>query len=243
MSMTGTVLVVQPVACETLGTIEWALQTHGLTHRYVRIHQADEVPADLGDAAGLIVMGGPMSVYDHGRLSHLMQEMRVMESALKSGRPVLGVCLGSQLLAHVLGAKVYPGPQKEIGWHSVSVLLAAKPDATWAAAPDAFVGLHWHGDVFDLPTGATQLASSHLTACQVFRFGHSAYGILFHMEATASQIDQMAAAFPDELQQSGGNLAELRQGADRHLSQLTRIGQSIFGGWSQLVANTAQATS
>jgi gamma-glutamyl-gamma-aminobutyrate hydrolase PuuD len=66
-------------------------------------------------------MGGPMSVYDHGRLSHLMQEMRLMESALKSGRPVLGVCLGSQLLAHVLGARVYPGRQKEIGWHSVSV--------------------------------------------------------------------------------------------------------------------------
>jgi hypothetical protein len=70
-----------------------------------------------------------------------------------------------------------------------------------------------------------------LTACQAFRFGHSAYGILFHMEVTASQIDMMAAAFADKLQQSGGNLAELRQGADRHLSRLTRIGQSIFGGW------------
>jgi GMP synthase (glutamine-hydrolysing) len=237
--MAGTILVVQHVACETLGTIELALRTQGLSHRYIRVYQGEEVPSSLGDAAGLIVMGGPMSVYDHGRLPHLVQEMRLVESALELGRPVLGVCLGSQLLAHVLGAKVYPGPAKEIGWHPVTLLPSAKQDATWAAAPARFVGFHWHGDVFDAPAGATPLASSEMTACQAFRFGNSAYGILFHMEVTLPQIGELATTFADELRQSGGNESELQAGAARHLSQLTEIGQGLFGGWSQLAAKAA----
>ncbi len=234
--MTETILVVQHVACETLGTIELALRAQGLSHRYIRIHEGDEVPAHLGDAAGLVVMGGPMSVYDHGRLPHLAQEMRLIESALALQRPVLGVCLGSQLLAHVLGARVYPGQAKEIGWHDVTLSQMAKQDATWAAAPDRFVGFHWHGDVFDLPSGTAPLASSELTACQAFRFGLSAYGVLFHMEVTPSQIDELAAAFPEELRQAGGSETALQEGAERHMAQLTEIGRGIFGGWSQLAA-------
>jgi len=234
--MAGTILVVQHFACETIGTIELALRSQGLSFRYIRVHQGDAVPAHLGDAAGLIVMGGPMSVYDHGRLPHLGQEMRLVESALELGRPVLGVCLGSQLLAHVLGARVYPGQFKEIGWHSVKISPAAKHDVTWAAVPGQFFGFHWHGDAFDLPSGATLLASSVLTPHQAFRFGASAYGILFHMEVTAPQIDELAAAFPDELHQVGASVEELRESTRRHLPQLSDVGQGIFRGWSKLVA-------
>ncbi len=167
----------------------------------------------MGDAAGLVVMGGPMSVYDHSRLPHLVREMRLIESALALQRPVLGVCLGSQLLAHVLGAGVYPGQHKEIGWHEITLSPTAKQDPTWATAPDKFVGFHWHGDVFDLPSGAVALASSNLTACQAFRFGLSTYAVLFHLEVTAAQIGELAAAFPDELRQAGGSETALREGA------------------------------
>src|SRR5262245_51289547 len=209
MNATPTILVVQHASCETLGTIEPCLRARGLTARYIRVQDGEKVPASIGDACGLIVMGGPMSVYEYDRLTHLMQEMRLIGSALAAHRPVLGVCLGSQLLAHVLGAKVYPGKQKEIGWHEVNLSAAAQHDPLWREAPLQFPAFHWHGDVFDLPSTAECLASSELTACQAFRSGPSAYGILFHMEVTESLIDGMAAGFPDELAAAGGNVSEL----------------------------------
>jgi GMP synthase (glutamine-hydrolysing) len=229
------VLVVQHVACETLGTIGLALGEHGLKARHVRIYEGDEVPPGLGDGGGLVIMGGPMGVGDAPRLPHLAREMRLIEAALEAGRPVLGVCLGSQLVAHVLGGRVYPGPRKEIGWHAVRLSEAGLRDPLWSGSPREFPGFHWHGDIFDLPAGAESLASSDLTACQAFRSGASAYGILFHMEVTEPLIDGMAASFPGELAEAGGSPEQLRRGAVEHLGQLSSVGAGIFGGWARLV--------
>jgi GMP synthase (glutamine-hydrolysing) len=235
----GTVLVVQHVASETLGTIEHALRAQRLTPRYVRVHEGDAIPSHGNDSCGLIVMGGPMSVYDSERLPHLVQEMRLIESALAALRPVLGVCLGSQLLAHVLGSEVSAGPRKEIGWHRVCLNASGQRDPLWAGAPAEFQGFHWHGDVFDVPPGCESLASSDQTACQVFRSGASAYGVLFHMEVTESLIDAMAASFPDELAHAGGSMEQLRLGAKEHLPALSSVGERFFGGWARLVARGA----
>ena len=231
--------MVQHVACETLGTIEHALRAHRLNPRYVRVHEGDPIPSQRNDWCGLIVMGGPMSVYDFERLPHLVQEMRLIESALAADRPVLGVCLGSQLLAHVLGSKVSSSPRKEIGWHRVRLNASGRRDPLWAGAPVEFQGFHWHGDVFDVPPGCQSLASSDQTACQAFRSGTSAYGVLFHMEVTESLIVLMAASFPDELAQVGGNIEELRRDAREHLTVLPSIGERFFGGWACLAAQSA----
>lgn len=238
--MSGTVIVLQHVACETLGTIEGALRRFGLSPRVVRIDLGEEVPPEIGTADGLVVMGGPMSVYDHPRLPHLRDEFRLIESALKASRPILGVCLGSQLLAHVLGARVYPGQQKEIGWHEVRLSPAARQDQLWSAAPETFVGFHWHGDIFDLPSGAVSLASSALTPNQAFQAHGSAYGILFHLEVTAGHVDAMAEAFLGELEETGGTSAGLSLGLGSHLAALTDIGQGVFGSWAQLARLAAR---
>ena len=235
----GTVLVVQHVACETLGTIEYALRAQRLTHRYVRVHEGDPIPSRANDSCGLIVLGGPMSVYESDRWPHLVQEMRLIESALADHRPVLGVCLGSQLLAQVLGSKVSAGPSTEIGWHRVRLSESGRRDPLWAGASVEFQGFHWHGDVFDVPPDCESLASSDLTACQAFRSGTSAYGILFHMEVTESLIVLLAVIFPDELAQVGGNIGELRRGAREHLPVLSSVGERFFGGWARLAAQTA----
>jgi GMP synthase (glutamine-hydrolysing) len=129
----------------------------------------------MGDAAGLIVMGGPMGVYEEARFPFLRRERNLIERALADRVPVLGICLGSQLLASALGAPVRKGLRKEIGWHPVYLEDAAGDDPLFRETPVEFDAFHWHGDVFDLPTGAVRLAHSSLTEYQAFRYGENAY--------------------------------------------------------------------
>jgi len=159
----------------------------------------------------------------------------VREAAVR-GRPVLGVCLGSQLIAAVLGAKVYPGRKKEIGWHRVDLTNAVKSDPLWKDAPRSFRGFHWHGDIFDLPRGATLLASSALTANQAFRYGRNAYAILFHMEITSAQVRTMVETFSSELLVTGLNPRAITLNAHLHLPVLHSIGQTVFTRWAALLS-------
>jgi GMP synthase (glutamine-hydrolysing) len=232
--MSRQVLVLQHVACEGLGTIEPVLAAAGLTPRYVRIHAGEPVPASVGSAAGLIVMGGPMSVYEHDELPHLKDEMRLIEAAIQAERPVLGVCLGSQLLAHVLGARVYPSGGKEVGWHRVTLTDEGASDPLWSGLPREFEGFHWHGDIFDLPPDAVPLAGSRMTPLQAFRYGQRAYGILCHLEVTGPQIAEMCRRFPRDLADAGTTAEEMERGAAAHLAELTRLGQLLFAGWAKL---------
>jgi GMP synthase (glutamine-hydrolysing) len=227
--------VLQHTACETLGTIADALQAEALAWQYVRVFEGKPVPGDLGDAGGLIVMGGPMGVYEQDRYPHLGAELRLIEAALKGGVPILGVCLGSQLLAAALGAQVRKGARQEIGWYPVRLSDAAAGDRVWKGAPHEFMALHWHGDVFDLPSGAISLASSDLTAHQAFRHGQSAYGLLFHLEMTEAMIAEMASAFGNELREAGGDASRLAEQSAVHCAQLESIGESVFGNWARIV--------
>jgi GMP synthase (glutamine-hydrolysing) len=154
---------------------------------------------------------------------------------LKRGKPILGVCLGSQLLAAALGANVYPGRRKETGWNRVTLADFAVLDPLFADVPKSFTAFHWHGDIFDLPRGAALLASSALTAHQVFRYGKNAYGLLFHMEVTLPQINTMVATFADELQAAGPNSSAIKLNAHTHLPQLQKIGGEVFRRWVALL--------
>lgn len=173
------IILLQHADCEGPGTIGDVLDAADFRIRTVRGDRGDQVPQDLGNASGLVVMGGPMGVYEYDRYPFLRSEMRLIEKTVYGGLPVLGVCLGSQLLAAALGAKVEKGPRKEIGWYPVSLLPDASSDRLFGDLPNDFEGFHWHGDIFGVPDGATALARSELTACQAFRFDQ-AYGILFH---------------------------------------------------------------
>ncbi|HEX4148748.1 MAG TPA: gamma-glutamyl-gamma-aminobutyrate hydrolase family protein [Pirellulales bacterium] len=236
MKPAARVIVLQHVGCETLGAIEQVLQQAGIGFDYVRTFAGVPVPPTLDEASGLIIMGGPMSVYEEDQYPYLAEERRLIESALALGKPVLGVCLGSQLLAHVLGAKVYPGRRKEIGWYPVTLSRAAAGDAIFADAPPTFAAYHWHGDVFDLPASCELLASSALTPHQAFRYGANAYGVLFHMEVTRELIETMTDSFANELRQVGQSGAQIRQQADDLLPPLARIGQTVFGRWAAQLA-------
>ncbi|HKQ71630.1 MAG TPA: gamma-glutamyl-gamma-aminobutyrate hydrolase family protein [Polyangiaceae bacterium] len=230
------VLVLQHIAPETPGLILPALDAKKLAVRYAKPFAGDKVPSELADAAGLVVMGGPMGVYEADRYPYLRDEIQLIEQALASNCPVLGVCLGSQMLAHALGAKVAPGQQKEIGWHRVTLTQDALLDPLFKGLESSFLAMHWHGDVFDLPPGSTLLASSELTAHQAFRHGTSAYGLLFHMEVTETIIEGLVATFPDELAQVGSSPARIFGGAREHLPSLAERASRVFTGFADLCA-------
>jgi GMP synthase (glutamine-hydrolysing) len=187
------------------------------------------------ETPGLIIMGGPQSVYEQAKFPYLRDEMLLIEDALKHNKPILGVCLGSQLLAAAVGANVYPGRQKEIGWHRVTLTDFAASDALFSGAPKSFTAFHWHGDIFDLPRGATPLAFSALTAHQAFRYAKNAYGLLFHLEVTLPQINDIAETFADELQAAGLNGAAIKLNGHTHLAALQKIGRTTFAHWTTLL--------
>jgi GMP synthase (glutamine-hydrolysing) len=193
----------------------------------------------MEDYAGLIIMGGPMGVYEEDRYPFLRAEMRLIEDALSEQKPILGVCLGTQLLAAALGASVTKGRQKEINWQPVALTELAATDTLCGGIPSSFIGYHWHGDVFELPRHAVSLASSKLTACQAFRHGPSAYGILFHAEVTRMIIERMAKLFRSELEEAGLDADQIIEGATEHLGPLQRIGKAVFHRWAQLIRSAA----
>lgn len=220
---------------EGLGIIADVLKRSAIAPQYIRSFEGQNAPKEIGDAAGLIVMGGPQSVYEDAKYPYLRQEMRLVEDALKHNKPVLGVCLGSQLLAATLGANVYPGRQKEIGWHRITLTDFAGKDMLFSGEPSSLTGFHWHGDIFDLPRGATWLASSALTAHQAFRYGKNAYGLLFHMEVNLPQVLAMVETFADELQAAGINGTAIKLNAHAHLLSMSKVGSSVFQRWASLV--------
>jgi len=227
------VLVLQHAAPEGPASIGEALKRRGIGMKIVRIDQGAAVPASMDAAAGLVVMGGPMSAYDP--ISHLAAELKLIELALEDGLPILGVCLGSQLLAAALGARVYSSGRKEIGWHDVRLTDAAAKDPLFHGVDGRFTGFHWHGDIFDLPKGAMPLASSSMTGLQAFRAGTNAYGLLFHLEVGETQIRDFVAAFADELAAAAIPGEPILAGIPSHLRTLQRIGAHVFDRWAGLL--------
>ena len=229
------VWVLQHTPCETLGSIEEVLHGNEIEIGYIETHAGMKVPGEFANRAGLIVMGGPMGVYEHAKYPFLRDEMRLIESALKLGKPVLGICLGSQLLASVLGAEVKKGERKELGWHEVTLSEFAAEDPIFAGVKPEFTPFHWHGDIFALPKEAVGLASSRQTSHQAFRYGKNAYGILFHLEVTRGQIAQMLLDFADELREAGGSAADINEQTPRHLPPLHETAGDVFGHWASML--------
>ena len=229
------VLVIQNAAPETTGAIGDALTLHQISQHTVHPYSGETLPRDIGEEVGLVIMGGQMGVYDQARYSFLRDELKLIEDALRSKRPVLGVCLGSQLLAAALGAEVKKAPRKEIGFHPVWLSEEASHDSIWTGVLRQFTAFHWHGDVFSLPTGTVSLAQSELTACQAFRYDSNAYGLLFHLEVTESLVRAMIGAFAQELVDASLNAISILQAIPDHLPSLGKVGSNVFGQWATLL--------
>jgi GMP synthase-like glutamine amidotransferase len=209
------------------------LRERGGELRIVHPYRGEKVPRSLGACAGLVVLGGGMGAYDADRFPHLRDEIACIESALRSGRPMLGICLGSQLLATALGAKVQPMGYHEIGWREVELGPAARADPLWARSPERFTAFHWHGDSFDLPAGAVHLASSSECANQAFRHG-LAFGMQFHPEVDEGILNIMAESGREELQKAGVAVEDVLGPMREHLAGWQAVARDAFEAWAQI---------
>jgi GMP synthase (glutamine-hydrolysing) len=196
-----------------------------------RIVRAWEEPVPQEPCA-LLLLGGGMSANDD--LPFLRAEKLLIQRCLGRDVPVLGLCLGSQLLAAALGGTVARAPQKEIGFYRVRMLPEARTDALWSAVPESFVAFHWHGDAFSLPEGAVPLAASTMTPLQAFRFGDRAWGAQFHPEMDLPLLRAFIETGAADLAEAGVEAEALLAAAPRELPRVAQIAELIFQRWLAL---------
>ena len=187
----------QHVPFEDLANIEsWAKERgHDVTSTLLF---ENEKPPSIRDFDWLVVMGGPMNIYEEDKYPWLADEKRFIREAIDEGKPMLGICLGAQLIADVLGGKVRKNEHKEIGWHSVVLTPEAEMLPAFRGFPFMFTAFHWHGDTFEIPPGAIRLAVSKGCANQGFQYGN-AIGLQFHLESSMDSIDHLIHNCGDEL--------------------------------------------
>jgi GMP synthase (glutamine-hydrolysing) len=231
-------LVCQHVAHEILGTLNPLFKRAGFRIRYVNFGRHPHAEPGLEGYGGLVLLGGPMSVNDVQRHPHLATEMRLVERALEREIPVLGICLGAQLIARALGANVRANGAREIGWHDVHLTEAGQHDpmlSHFAATERVF---HWHGDTFDMPHGAVHLARSALCAHQGFRYGRKVYGLQFHLEVDERLIERWLAvpAHRQEMHDLPGVADTIRRDTPRHIDRLKQLSAAVFGSFVTLFA-------
>ncbi len=214
-------LAIRHVAFEDLGTFAEPIAAAGYATQYAAAGTDSLEDADAADL--LVILGGPIGAYDEARYPWLAAEVAVIERRLSARRPVLGVCLGAQLIARAAGARVYPGPLKEIGYAPVRLTRAGEVSPLAALATDPVV-LHWHGDTFDLPEGASRLAETDAYTNQAFTLG-SSLGLQFHLEVDPSAFEAWLIGHAAELAAVEQNPVQLREQARR------------FGGGAHVVAD------
>ncbi|MCP9470115.1 MAG: type 1 glutamine amidotransferase [Nitrospira sp.] len=214
----------QHVPFEGPGAFASSLAKRGITLEQ-RLVPRDGLPRDAGDL--LIVMGGPMSVNDAD--PWIAEETDFIRSALLSGKPVVGVCLGSQFMAKALGAAVRSGKALEIGMTKVRLTAHAGQDPVFGTFPDSFEVFEWHGEVFDLPDGCVPLAGSDVAPLQAFRYGLHAYGLLFHLEMEEAGIDSLSRECSGDLVKARLSVEQVKSTALPHLAELHAMADRLIG--------------
>lgn len=190
----GKILSIQNIEFETLGSLEELIQSDGYEIENIEA-QTEPMPQNTVNYTAIIILGGPMAVYDN--LGYIVKEQELIRDAIKNKVPVLGICLGSQLIAQAAGGNVYKGPKKEIGWYNVTINHNDQNDLFKDIKSKTMRVFQWHGDTYDLPSTATIMASSELYP-QAFRIG-TAVGIQFHLEVNYKMIERWTNEYRQEL--------------------------------------------
>ena len=220
-------VAIRHVAFEDAGVLEGLLQDRGIGLSYLEAGVDDLGRAK--DADLLLVLGGPIGIYEVGRYPFLTRELAIIEQALRKDVPTIGICLGCQALAAVLAARVYPGREKELGWGKMTLTEDGK--ASPLRAIDGVPVLNWHGDIFDLPVGATRLASTEIAPTQAFAYGPRVLGLQFHIEVLARDIEKWLIGHTVELANAKADLAKIRADTARFAAPANKAAKRLFNDW------------
>lgn len=226
-----TALAIRHVAFEDMGSLEQVLIKRGVALRYVEAGVASLAALDPTEADLLVILGGPIGANDEAAYPFVLDEIRLLERRLGADLPTLGICLGAQMMARALGARVYPGPAKEIGWQPLALTAAGEASPLRHLAGTKTSMLHWHGDTFDLPAGASLLASTALCPHQAFAYGRNALAFQCHPEAQTPQLERWFIGHACELGVAGLSVPQLREETQAYGPTLEAQGARCFAEW------------
>ena len=229
------IAIFRHLECEGPGYFADILDQHKLPHTLIRIDQDDPVPSSIEDYSALVFMGGPMSVNDD--LAWITKEMALIQQAAKQDMPMLGHCLGGQLIARALGGLITANPVKEIGWHSVARQQNAIADGWLTTLPNDFDVFHWHGETFSIPQGASLLLSSQYCKNQAFAMGNT-LALQCHVEMTAPMVTEWVTEYADELSAPSASLQSgelILENLEAKIKQLKPIADKIYQRWIQVL--------
>lgn len=193
-------LVIKHVDIEGPGLIEVVLKERHIPYQILSLEKYPHLPKPEG-FTHIVLLGGPMNVYEEDRYPFLMDEDLFIKEAIQRGKRILGICLGAQLIAKALGATVFRAPRKEIGWYDVSLTATGSRASLFTGMPDIFPVFQWHEDTFELPRGGKLLATSEYVPNQAFQYAENAYGLQFHLEVTKEMILEWMKDYGKEFQQ------------------------------------------
>ncbi len=231
------ILVLQNASCENLGSLETAIKSQGMEYQYKNLDRGDKVPLSLKGYAGLVILGGPMSVYETEKYPFLIDEERIINEAINKNFPTIGICLGAQLIAKVKGAKVFAGNKKEIGWYPIFLTHSGLNDSLFADFKTEITVFQWHGDTFDIPSGAIRLAGSELFPNQVFRIGEQIVGLQFHLEVTKEAIYKWMEEYKEELcdPQNGIDSNKIKRDTTEKIENLKKEAEKFYSNFFKLM--------
>ncbi len=193
------VMVLKHVDIEGPGLIEDYLHRHGIPRRIILLQPPLDLP-QIEDFTHLVLLGGPMNVYEEDRYPFLKGEDLLIKETIQRGKKILGICLGAQLIARALRAKVFKASAKEIGWYEVSLTEFGLRDSLFSNFPLRFKVFQWHEDTFEIPAGARLLVTSDPVSHQAFRYGGNVYGLQFHLEVTEEMIQEWLETYEGDIQ-------------------------------------------
>ncbi len=222
-------VAIRHVLFEGLGALEAVLQERGIELHYLDAGIDDLQPA--ADADLVIILGGSISAYQFDHFPFLRPEVDVIRQAMDRGVPTFGICLGAQLMSLALGSKVYANTDREIGWGPLTLTEEGEQSVLAKLVENDHTVLHWHRDVFDLPEGATRLASTPMTPNQAFSKGKRLLGIQFHPELEVNNLERWLITTSQSLIGAGIPPQQLRDQAQAHGPGMEKAGRAMFGAW------------
>jgi len=224
--------VIRHLAFEDMGSFTSVLQAHGYQINYFEAGCDDLFQMDALSDNLLVILGGPISVNDSEIFPFIDVEIDILRQRIAADKPTLGICLGAQLIARALGAKIYSGDEKEIGWYALNLTTAGRQSALRYLGREHCSMLHWHGETFDLPDNAVLLASSDKYPNQAFSYKNNILALQFHPEATLHGMEKWFIGHIGEIMQTEGvSVERLRKDTHQYANQLEMQGELFFNSW------------